>query len=485
MYLHTHQNRNTNFWRIVLVLLVLVLCIDFILLRLIPFEPQTPSLSSHIQHHEYLVPNTFTTVKPNLDETAVSTAASFHLRTNEFGMRVTSPGDITLDKPASKKRIAVIGDSLSFGWGVEAEQGFPALLQERLGGGFEVLNFSGPDFTSFHALKHYESLIHNFQPDILVLSLGLYDACHQKLTTAEYYDMLESYGFLSQKPPLPRFLHNISFLYSFIHHRAQAKQAQRFDLYMQTIHDTQTWKQAVPSPEIAANIASILRHHKNQGGTAILLHSNMMNFTTQGDFARVAETHNVPLLDIRAYFETIGQFDSRRTRYQMNLRRPGIEPAPNQTACLFRAYVPPSQAVPDAIFVVGNHPKLGNSQPNTIRLYDNGTNGDERANDRVWSLRLDMDITHPVYFAFTNSGPSGAWSRDTTAFVNTERNQTHFKPIPLPHEPSPCLITLPVYTLGVIPYAPLLIDEQTPLPNALGHASIANRLAAMIAPPIE
>ena len=66
-------------------------------------------------------------------------------------------------------------------------------------------------------------------------------------------------------------------------------------------------------------------------------------------------------------------------------------------------------SVPHAIFIAGNHELLGNWTPNTIRMYDDGTHGDEKK-DGIWTLELRFPPGMYLEYKYTNSGDEGSWT---------------------------------------------------------------------------
>ncbi|HQH74479.1 MAG TPA: hypothetical protein PK360_20560, partial [bacterium] len=81
-------------------------------------------------------PNTYASLRPGLvwEDPSSAGDASKRVETNRYGMRM---GDVSLDKSPGIVRVAVLGDSLPFGWGVPPGQAFPAVLET-------VLNTGGP-----------------------------------------------------------------------------------------------------------------------------------------------------------------------------------------------------------------------------------------------------------------------------------------------------------------------------------------------------
>jgi alpha-amylase/alpha-mannosidase (GH57 family) len=65
--------------------------------------------------------------------------------------------------------------------------------------------------------------------------------------------------------------------------------------------------------------------------------------------------------------------------------------------------------VADAVCIVGNAPELGRWTPNLIRMFDDGTNGDEVAGDGIWSIELELPRGIEVHYKYTNSGFPGEW----------------------------------------------------------------------------
>ena len=63
-----------------------------------------------------------------------------------------------------------------------------------------------------------------------------------------------------------------------------------------------------------------------------------------------------------------------------------------------------------AIFIAGGVPQLGAWVPNAIQMYDDGTHGDSKAGDGVWSLQVELPAGAVIEYKYTNSGERGVWS---------------------------------------------------------------------------
>lgn len=106
-------------------------------------------------------------LKPNLDGTFLGKA----VRTNNHGMR--GP-DVKIEKPPGTRRIVGIGDSVMFGWGVEAEESFMGILAEELARrspATEVLNLATPGYNTVMEVERFKDKGLVFDPDLVLLSV--------------------------------------------------------------------------------------------------------------------------------------------------------------------------------------------------------------------------------------------------------------------------------------------------------------------------
>ncbi|MFH1202027.1 MAG: SGNH/GDSL hydrolase family protein [Candidatus Omnitrophota bacterium] len=78
-----------------------------------------------------------------------------------------------IHKPLGTYRIAVVGDSTSFGWGVGGENSFPKILErllnERRANKFEVINFSVPGYNTSQEFEVIKEKVIKFNPDMVIL----------------------------------------------------------------------------------------------------------------------------------------------------------------------------------------------------------------------------------------------------------------------------------------------------------------------------
>jgi|GEM_PF-1281251 len=124
-------------------------------------------------------------MKPGIDTRVTNTVnrrelereIRVHMHSSAEGFRTE---DIPVEKGPGVFRIACLGDSTTFGWGVNQKERFSHLLQEKLNclkdpRTFQVLNFGIPGYTSHHGLQVLEHYVLKYAPDLVILSFGAND----------------------------------------------------------------------------------------------------------------------------------------------------------------------------------------------------------------------------------------------------------------------------------------------------------------------
>jgi GDSL-like Lipase/Acylhydrolase family len=81
--------------------------------------------------------------------------------------------EFTTEKPPGVFRIAVVGDSTSFGWKVGTDKGLAKVLERELNAlgkrSYEVINFSVPGYNTAQELEVIQAKVLPFRPDIVIL----------------------------------------------------------------------------------------------------------------------------------------------------------------------------------------------------------------------------------------------------------------------------------------------------------------------------
>lgn len=114
-------------------------------------------------------------LKPNLQTNHLGYTREFDhsVRINNLGFRGE---DITFKKPENTFRILFLGDSMTFGWGVDDDKTFPALIQNYLNGlglpkNIEVINAGFAD--GYSPDSYYAFLLDQglrLEPDLIILT---------------------------------------------------------------------------------------------------------------------------------------------------------------------------------------------------------------------------------------------------------------------------------------------------------------------------
>jgi lysophospholipase L1-like esterase len=106
------------------------------------------------------------------DRTVVYQGVSVH--TNSLGMRDAEPKS---PKPLGELRVAALGDSVTFGWAVRAEEAWPAVLERLIQARrpCDVLNFGVSGYSSRDEAVVLRAKALPLQPDVIVVGYFLND----------------------------------------------------------------------------------------------------------------------------------------------------------------------------------------------------------------------------------------------------------------------------------------------------------------------
>ncbi len=100
---------------------------------------------------------------------------TFHVSTDANGLRIT-PSSRPLPSGCRPYRILILGDSNTFGWGLEDDQTWGASLQRALASrGVRVINGGMPGYTLAQCYELYRRVGRRYHPDMVILSVGMHD----------------------------------------------------------------------------------------------------------------------------------------------------------------------------------------------------------------------------------------------------------------------------------------------------------------------
>jgi len=181
--------------------------------------------------------------------------------------------------------------------------------------------------------------------------------------------------------------------------------------------------------------------------------------------SEVARAHDLPLVDSSALLAARGAELSAEAE-----RRKDLVPEPSSaenpfpiTTVVFRVDMAGEPGRPR---IMGNLASLGDSQPNALPLYDDGTHGDQRANDGVWSLAVPINGFGRIAYLYTNGDTPGTWK-------GLENYQPRVVAVPPEHFGG--TLYTPIAEFGRV-----VLRSDPAHPDAAGAALIAEALARTI-----
>lgn len=108
---------------------------------------------------------------------------------NSLGLR--GP-EVPTPKPRARRRVLCLGDSITFGYGVDDGDSYPARLGKLVADrGHDVLNGGVTGYTSHQVLARLERLLPLVAPDIVTVAVGWNDGNLRPTTDREYAERLQ------------------------------------------------------------------------------------------------------------------------------------------------------------------------------------------------------------------------------------------------------------------------------------------------------
>jgi len=400
----------------------------------------------------------------------------WHLATNSLGLRGT---EFEREKSPDVFRVVVLGDSWTVGINVEEELSYPARLRELLASAaaprsVEVLNFGvigGQAETGVRLLPRVLAL----RPDLVVVAYAQNDEAAARDTRPRPPRVSGP----KPKPPL--------------RWGAVLRQSELYKLYLWwstpredriegTLRHELTRPSAVPlnqpgrrcpNPGFAKThyrsaLDEIVATLGKEGIAVVLLYNNVPDFASHCTLAamkEVAKAHAVPLVDSSIVLEELGGALAADLEKRYGL---AAEPAA-ATGDAIEVVVRVDMSTDPfgrAPFVMGNAEQLGAFVPNSVGLYDDGTHGDQRARDGIWSRRFSFAEPQVLTYAFTNGATAGEW-----AGLENYRLRAHA----LRPDDAGKITHLPIAQFGIH-----ALRSDSSHPDAIGHDAIARALAARI-----
>ena len=421
------------------------------------------------------VGNLFDTLFPSLPEWA-SSRPIWHLETNSSGLR----GPEVPSAPSPNLfRIVVLGDSWTVGINVENELTFTsrleAILSERQSAArdprpVEVLNFGvigGGIETGIRLLPQVLAL----KPNLVVIAYAQNDEAQARNPQARPARSSRS------EPITLSSLLRESELYKLYSWWSTPGE----DRIEATLLDELTKNSAIPmnepgrdcpNPRIETSpyrvsLANLVAGLKSAGVEPLLLYNNVPDFRSHCTLVAmesVREEQHLHLIDSSKIIERLQSDIEQDHEKEMDLVPSAQEIVAPAGAIALVLRVDMSTVSPGKRpYVMGNAKQLGEFTPNYVGLYDDGSNGDQRAGDGVWSRRFQFSRPQILTYAFTDGTEEGQWTGlenyrlRAFALRQAQRGRTVYAPI----------AKFGIQTLR----------SDSSHPDALGHLAIATAIA--------
>lgn len=330
-------------------------------------------------------------------------------------------------KPAGTFRILCLGDSWTFGANVSQADAYPEQLAVRLrdrfpGAAFEVLNLGVLGYSSFQGLRLMKRRVLELQPDLVIIGYGMNDA-----SVAGYRDR-DVAGTGSATSPLDRLqsLLERSELYRLFRywidiHRwnaptlgdAIAKEAAEVARGSREAFDYRSmerWTRVSPI-DYERNLREMIQLSRRAGAEVVLLFNEVWTGSPYRQVvSQLSEETGAGFVDTAARIALERKRIEQDVEWGLELA-PSPEPAAtgSDMDVVFRVRVPPHHAR-RGVYIVGPDPQLGSLVPNRVSTYDDGTHGDQRAADHVWSYTASFIRGSAVPYVYTVGGREGEWT---------------------------------------------------------------------------
>lgn len=128
--------------------------------------------------HYKMKPNISVKVTNTINKAELKKGIKILLKSNSEGFR---SNNLPRKKAKHVFRIAFLGDSTTFGWGVDQNQRFSDLLEKKLNQvqdkiKFETINLGIPGYSSYHGVALFDHYALKYSPDMVILSFGANDS---------------------------------------------------------------------------------------------------------------------------------------------------------------------------------------------------------------------------------------------------------------------------------------------------------------------
>jgi lysophospholipase L1-like esterase len=350
---------------------------------------------------------------------------------NSLGFRDV---EFTREKDPSVFRIVCLGDSWTFGANVDQQDAYPqrlsALLkQEFPDADFEVLNLGVFAYTSHQGLLLLRKEIERLQPDILLIGFAMNDASvagyRDKDMTAEAKPetLSKSVGEVLDSVELLKLLRYVAGIIQYepwsigdYMKKVAASAGTPDEAWIgRAASEFADYEELEPytrvsPPDYETNIRDMVKLARQHNVRPILLFNELWDTPYVDALRRVVSAEGVPLVNSQALISKARADMERNLEEKLGLtpQLQGESSNSQEVEVVFRVYSADHQ-VTDSMYISGTRPQLGDAVPNRVAMYDDGTHGDQKAGDKVWSLAVQLSRGATLFYVYTSGGAEGEW----------------------------------------------------------------------------
>jgi lysophospholipase L1-like esterase len=370
-------------------------------------------------------------------------------------------------------RVLCIGDSITFGFNVDQPGAYPRQLQSLLESryptrGFEVVNAGVPGWTWLQGLRFLETRGLGVRPDLIVMGHGTNDQfLPAKITDEERFHRLAG--------PITRAVQSVGLRLAHTNTYRLVERAFPPAPFMPDspspgceaqIRQTGACHR-VSVDEIAAAVTEVQRITARAGIDLVLVNLDFTESPAVVGVRRAAERERVPFIDAVDHIRTLRRADEEARAAQLGIAQATVQPSAAPASSSGAKHVILRVLAPDRTAVYGVHgtayfrPQVTFSEP----LYDDGTHGDEKPGDGVYSATIEIpeDVAKIEYLFTRDDVPE-------------------FRPLPpLSSTVGDRVLSVPAGGLGPVHvFGVSLLMAERAHPNADGQRVVAQLVASEI-----
>ena len=339
-------------------------------------------------------------------------------------------------------RVICVGDSWTFGSNVGRDESYPVQLREALSRVYprkkvEVLNLGMLGYSSFHGVKLLPRIL-GLRPDVVIVGFAMNEPKMAGYKPPPESDqrpkrvldqVVQAGTAIWRNSALARLLQYVAdiIIWQPASIGRRLRDSSKSDAWTEKVDavqdpaDLEPWLRGSLA-EYEGNLSRMIEELANAGERVILLHPEFWERSPYlGVAEKVSRERRVPLVDAANILAKARQQAEQELEDRLALRpapATSANPAGEAVRVVFRIFQGRHE-VPTALYVTGDCPQLGGSEPNRIALNDSGKAGDQRAGDRVWSFSTDLPAGTTIRYVYTNSGRDGVWEGLDVPFIRT------------------------------------------------------------------